>query len=589
MPDGTLPPRCRTAPLPSTLNVEARTVEATIATDTPVPMHDERGAYDEILDVAGMNCEPGIPVLDSHQRFSTDAIIGVIESVRTEGAAAIATIRFARSDQGDKTMRSVEEGVMRFLSVGFEIDPGGVVENSPADKGSRSKTVRKWTVREVSFVAVPADPMARIRSKGDMKLDEEPEEMTIDLEKYDASGTVVLTPRSNEEAAAEDGAEPEPDAPPERSARLTDLRTRTTPLPVSRRATAERPIDRTRAMAKALAHRVMGGDLDPNVRVFQGMSMTDAAVDCLQRAGETTTYGTATALITRALSTSDFPQVVENLMGNFLAPAYRRSSEGIRNLATSRTVPNFDPVKAIAVSDNIALDPVGENGEFTHASLDEASMPFLTVDTFGRIVMVTRKLLIQDKLGALSDISGKLGNAAREHENKSLINKLLENSGLGPTMDDGNPLFHADHGNLAATPGAISETSLSEGRLAMRRQTDPFGERIENTPTHLVVPPELETVAEKTLSAIAAAKTSDVNVFANGLALVVDSRLTHPTRWYLVANDAPGLEYAHLEGEPQPEIRSETGFDIDGLKTRVRLDFGCGFRDWRGWYCNEGA
>jgi hypothetical protein len=43
-----------------------------------------------------------------------------------------------------------------------------------------------------------------------------------------------------------------------------------------------------------------------------------------------------------------------------------------------------------------------------------------------------------------------------------------------------------------------------------------------------------------------------------------------------------------LASFPGPQIEARLGFQIDGLETRVRLDFGCGFVDWRGWYYNPG-
>ena len=110
------------------------------------------------------------------------------------------------------------------------------------------------------------------------------------------------------------------------------------------------------------------------------------------------------------------------------------------------------------------------------------------------------------------------------------------------------------------------------------------------TPASLVVPPELETTAEKLLSAVQAAKTGDVNPFST-LGLIVEPRLTSATAWYVVADTTTidGLEYAYLEGAPGPQTETRQGFDVDGLEIKLRLDFGAGFVDWRGWYKNAGA
>ena len=110
-------------------------------------------------------------------------------------------------------------------------------------------------------------------------------------------------------------------------------------------------------------------------------------------------------------------------------------------------------------------------------------------------------------------------------------------------MADGVAVFHADHGNLAGTGAAVSLTTLGNARLAMRRQTGLSGEPIDVTPRFVVVPPEVEPLAEQMLAEVAATKTADVNPFEN-LTLVPDARLTDPAAWYVAADPAmiDGLE-----------------------------------------------
>jgi hypothetical protein len=158
-------------------------------------------------------------------------------------------------------------------------------------------------------------------------------------------------------------------------------------------------------------------------------------------------------------------------------------------------------------------------------------------------------------------------------------------------MEDGDTLFHTDHGNKAAAGGAIADATLSAARLAMRSQTGLSGQRISATPKYLLVPPAQETTAEKWLATIAAAKAADVNPFSGSLSLVVEPRLSSATRWYVSAdpNEIDGLEYAYLAGGEGPQVESKSGWDVDGVEVRVILDFGAGFIDWRSWYQNAGA
>ena len=195
-------------------------------------------------------------------------------------------------------------------------------------------------------------------------------------------------------------------------------------------------------------------------------------------------------------------------------------------------------------------------------------------------------MIINDDLGAFSDISSRFGAGAASFEATQLV-ALLEANGV---MGDGQPLFHASHGNLAASGGALAEDTLSAARVAMRKQTGLSGDLIDVTPQFLIVPPDLETTAEKLLSTVQATRAEDVNPFTR-LTLIVEPRLSSATRWFVAASPTTidGLEYAYLEGAPGPQIETRQGFDVDGLEIKVRLDFGAGFVDWRGFYRNDGA
>ena len=65
--------------------------------------------------------------------------------------------------------------------------------------------------------------------------------------------------------------------------------------------------------------------------------------------------------------------------------------------------------------------------------------------------------MVNDDLGALTDMPRRLGSAAASFEAGFLTTLLTSNGGLGPTMPDGLTLFHANHGNFDATGGPPNE------------------------------------------------------------------------------------------------------------------------------------
>lgn len=127
----------------------------------------------------------------------------------------------------------------------------------------------------------------------------------------------------------------------------------------------------------------------------------------------------------------------------------------------------------------------------------------MRLKTFGRAINVSRKLLIDDDLNMLGDMTSAMGAAAAQTEAEELVATFTGN----PNMSDGTPVFDASRGNFAGTGAAPSETTLSDARKAMRGVKGLDGKTIiAVAPKYLVVGPELETDAEKLLASIYAAR-----------------------------------------------------------------------------------
>ena len=132
-----------------------RTVRVQFATETPV----RRFFGSEILDCSPASVDmgriqAGAAVLvehDSKQRC------GITESGNvTDKRTVEAEIRFARTGLGDSVMGEVEDGTLRFVSVGYRVDKFEVDEDEEEYRAIR------WTPVEVSFVGIPADPDAKV-------------------------------------------------------------------------------------------------------------------------------------------------------------------------------------------------------------------------------------------------------------------------------------------------------------------------------------------------------------------------------------------------------------------------------------------
>jgi phage major head subunit gpT-like protein len=200
---------------------------------------------------------------------------------------------------------------------------------------------------------------------------------------------------------------------------------------------------------------------------------------------------------------------------------------------------------------------------------------------------LTRQALVNDDLGAFADFGAAAGRAAAETEADTLTALLLSSANL----DDGSPLFHVNHLNLAGVASTIDVANLALARMAMRAQKGIDGVTpVNGTPAFLLVSPAKELVAEQVLSTLAPATVANVNPFSGRLTLLVEPRLSGNS-WYLFADPAslPVLEYAYLSSAPGPQMTSREGWDVLGMEFRVVLDYGAGIVDHRGAFKNAGA
>lgn len=577
------------SPRAASFDAEALTVEAIVATATRVSRRDAAGPYLEVLEPSGADLAAltGAPVLDSHRQDGLTRVLGTIDAARIEGRTIVVRVRFSRRPDVAPFVDDVKAGVIRHLSAGYTVETWR--ESRDPTSGKRIRSATRWTPREVSFVAIPADPNCITRTAMD------PENETIDRAPINRQIRELAVRAGVATSVTDDLIDRSATVEEARSAILDDLLTRgRAPLRSAGHndASLDNPEVRVRAMGEALYLRVDPA-FQPSepARAFVGLTMPEIAREVLKRSGIVTHGLSADAVITRALhTTSDFAHIMGDTIGRTLRASYKAAPSGIRGLGRQTTVSDFRAKSRIMLdSTGLTLEKVNEHGEFKSGTMAEAAESY-RIDTFGRIIGLTRQAIVNDDLGAFTDVTRRLGQASAAFEAQFLV-KLVEGpTGLGPVMSDGKTLFHSDHGNLAGTAAKLSIVSLAAARLSMRRQTGIGGGLISVTPKYLVVPPELETLAEQLLTEIRATTSAEVNPFSN-LTLVVEPRLTSPTRWYLSADAAEidGLEYAYLAGAPGPQTETRNGFEIDGVQVKVRLDFGGGFVDWRGWYANAGA
>jgi hypothetical protein len=353
-------------------------------------------------------------------------------------------------------------------------------------------------------------------------------------------------------------------------------------------------VTRRDAVANALLHRYSPTlfPLSEPAREYRGMTLLELAREFLANAGVNVRGFSRDEIATRALhSTSDFPEILSAVTNKALRQAYDAYPRTFVAFCRQVLATDFKAMNRVQIGEAPQLLKVNESGEFKRGTIAESKESY-RIETYGRVVGITRQVLINDDLDAFTRIPAMYGTAIATLESDVVWAIVTANA----AMADGVALFHATHKNLAGTGAALSVTTVGDGRAAMAKQTGLDKKTVLNIrPSFLIVPAALELAAEQLIAQnLVPAKTGDVVPQSiRTLTPISEPRLdsASATAWYLAANPAQidTIEYAYLEGQQGAYIETRNGFDVDGVEIKCRLDFGAKAIDWRGLYKNAGA
>ncbi len=318
-------------------------------------------------------------------------------------------------------------------------------------------------------------------------------------------------------------------------------------------------------------------------------------------------------LLEEALTTSDFPLLFGDVLDRQVLATYKAADpvwKAFTKLTTVRDFRRVDRYYITGGDDDLAL--VGEKGEYLASPRTEARY-YYNVNKYGRQYDISWEAMINDDLDALKDTPERFAKAAIRTEHRFATGLYVHNVVLAT----------AGRANLSTNPLTIANLETAIEWFGAR--TDANGEAIPTRPRILVVPPALEMTALQILESSVKQWVElggaggplpypTTNVVAKmGLKLVIDPYLTildaaagNPLTsvggWYLFTDpsELAVLECAHLRGHERPEICMKASdkvtvgggaigpmsgdFATDNIFYRVRLVFGGGTQDWRGFY-----
>jgi hypothetical protein len=629
----------RAAFAPATWNAEARTIDVIWTTGADVTRQDywtgqrwiERlDVSADAVDLARMNA--GAPVLNTHSSYRLGDVVGVVERAWVEGGRGMATLRFSDRPEVAEIVRDVAAGILRNISVGYVVEQWDVTD---ASKGAAEvRTAKRWTPYEVSLVPIPADAGAQVRAGSPLPPAAPPASKESAMDNPDPAATAAARAaeldavRATERARVAEimtaqrqagldadwaerhiGAGTSADTA--RAEALAQVAARATPRvdPAVAGSRQDEGDTQRRLLRNALEHRALvpGVELEQGARQFRGFRMLDFARTSIELGGGSHRGLNAGETFQRAFelarqgrysrgagmhATGDFPDLLANTASKSLRASYESAPRTFTRWATRVSLPDFKSFKAVALGGASALAAIGEGGEVTYGTLDDAAETW-NIARYGKALAITYVALINDDMSGFSRVPAMFAQAAARLESTTVYAILTANG----NMADGNALISAAHANTttgALTADATGVTNVGKVSALLRVQTAPNGDILGLMPRFLLVPAGKETVANQLFSPATVLNTlGAVNPYRSTMEVIVEPRLdaTSAVAFYGVADPSAidTVHYGYLEGEEGPVLSTDIEFDTDGMKTKVMHNFGAAAIDWRGIAYSTGA
>lgn len=296
-------------------------------------------------------------------------------------------------------------------------------------------------------------------------------------------------------------------------------------------------------------------------------------------------------------STISLSGILSNVANKALLEAYSAVESVATRICAQADVNDFKQVTRYRMTGQGTFEKVGPDGELKHAQLTEESYTN-QVDTYGKIIALTRQMIINDDLGAFLQIPRILGRQSALAVESAVFTLLLSNPG---------GFFSAANKNFfSGASSALQISALTTAEQLFLDQTDKDGKPILISPAILLVPTSLKVTAQQLMTETRVNETTTAdkprpasNPHAGKWEPLASPYLNaqgiaggSATAWYLFADpaDVAAIEIAYLRGMRTPTVESgETDFDTLGMKWRGYFDFGVAMQDFRAAVKSAGA
>ena len=289
--------------------------------------------------------------------------------------------------------------------------------------------------------------------------------------------------------------------------------------------------------------------------------------------------GNIREVLASGFATHSISNVLAATYGKFLLQGYTAVESAWDQIASIRSVSDYKTVTGVRLNGGFDFEDVGPSGELKSADASDETRTIKAKLT-GRMSSITMVDIVNDDLGALTQVPARLGRGAAVKLNKDFWSEF----------ESSNSTFYRRE--TAAAGNALQISALRTAVASYRKLTDPDGNPLGITPQLLLVPPELEMTAEELMGSSVLitgenATRGNVNVFAGRFRVVSSAYLTSGTTWWLMASPAelPAMEVAFLNGQRLPTVQqAEADFNMLGIQVRGHFSYGVAKAEARGAY-----
>lgn len=304
-------------------------------------------------------------------------------------------------------------------------------------------------------------------------------------------------------------------------------------------------------------------------------------------------YALPQSPIHASASTVSLSGILSNIANKMLLAGFMEEDNSWREISEVKSVSDFKTVTSYRMLDEMEYEKLGANGEIKHGKLGEETFE-RSVDTFAKMFALTRKMIINDDLGAFDDLRTRLGRGAARKFRRLFWETFINNSSFF-TTGRGNYITGATTNLLV--DGVGLQTGITAYRKLKSGDKKQVGVGTLGAPSMLLVPPELEFVAQKLYVSGNLSTQQDDNIHRNKYKPVVVNELSDSeytgnsaTAWYLLGSLLKPVVVSFLNGQQNPTVESaDADFNTLGVQFRGYHDFGVDMAEYLAGVKSKGA